>query len=300
MRLNRLFCGAVVGAAVVFLSICSVSFAQSDDQIGKIIAAVGQVQAVQAGGAARALLRGSSVHLHETLRTGGDGFAQIRFSDNTLLSLKPDTEFRLDQYQLKSAQPKQDRYGATIVKGSFKMLTGAIGKHNPDQFRVTSRVATIITRGTGFMGHYSPRKQELSTGVFKGAIALAQCKGGAAPDFQGMCVCPPGSKEKTCLPEMMALTSVGGETAYGRATLSGLAELSGPPAQFRSGGFAPGGDKKAAREWQQQQMAAPASESSSGPTGISTSQDAVSIIEQQEAQDPVCEGSDCCGEGGCV
>ena len=60
--------------------------------------AVGTVQAVAAGGAQRPLSKGAEISAGETIRTGDDGRAQLRFADGALMSLQPRTEFRIDAY----------------------------------------------------------------------------------------------------------------------------------------------------------------------------------------------------------
>src|SRR5690606_22462412 len=54
----------------------------------------GEVLAVSSAGAERALSRGAELASGETIRTGDNARAQLRFSDGAMMSLQPQTEFR--------------------------------------------------------------------------------------------------------------------------------------------------------------------------------------------------------------
>ena len=59
---------------------------------------------------------GHTVQTGDTIITGYDGRAQIRFSDGSLVSLQPRTEFRIDRY----------RYDTADQRGFFSLAAGAI------------------------------------------------------------------------------------------------------------------------------------------------------------------------------
>src|SRR4029078_1118865 len=66
---------------------------------GKILLAVGDVTAVRGGERVR-LSAGAMVSAGDSVVTGADSYAQIRFSDDALVALKAETEFRIERSTL--------------------------------------------------------------------------------------------------------------------------------------------------------------------------------------------------------
>ena len=80
--------------------------------------------------------------------TGSHGRAQIRFRDGALISLQPESRFRIDQYAYGEAK---QRGFYSLLQGTLRAISGAIGKKNPDDFRLDTPTATIGIRGTEFL-----------------------------------------------------------------------------------------------------------------------------------------------------
>lgn len=116
--------------------------------------AIGNVQAVSPSGAQRALAKGGEVFSGETVRTGPDGRAHLRFNDGALLSLQPQTDFRLDNYHFAGQQDGQEKGFFSLLRGGLRTITGLIGKTNRDSYKVTTSVATIGIRGTEYTISY--------------------------------------------------------------------------------------------------------------------------------------------------
>ena len=91
---------------------------------------------------------GSLVTAGDTIVTGAGGRAQIRFSDGSLISLQPRSEFRIDDYQFDMAQ---QRGFFSLVRGALRTISGAVGKRDPADYRMTTPTATIGIRGTEFL-----------------------------------------------------------------------------------------------------------------------------------------------------
>ncbi|WP_157730016.1 FecR domain-containing protein [Bacterioplanes sanyensis] len=158
--------------------------AQASELAGRVIMVRGDVTAIDAEGAARSLGRRDPVYVTDTLRTAADGKVQIRFVDNALLALKPNTELRISTYQVTPGES-----GGTIlmelVEGGFRTLTGSIGKGDKSDYEVRTPVASIGIRGTLYS--IMLQEQALLAGVWEGAIALSSDIGqfelGAGADF---------------------------------------------------------------------------------------------------------------------
>jgi hypothetical protein len=104
-----------VWTLVVCLLAASVAFGQA---AGKVLLAVGDVAALR--GAERvALTAGAAVNVGDTVVTGAQSHAQIRFSDDALVALKPDSEFRIERYNFSGAQDNTETAVFRLVKGGL-------------------------------------------------------------------------------------------------------------------------------------------------------------------------------------
>ncbi len=131
----------------------------------KVIYAFGQVQATSAAGKARTLRKGDRVFPGETVATRR-GRTQIKFTDGGFVSLQPNTEYRIDEYNYAGKPDGQERSFLSLIKGSVRLITGVIGRANRQSFRIKTRVATIGIRGTsGKVSHCDSNCGDLPVGT---------------------------------------------------------------------------------------------------------------------------------------
>jgi hypothetical protein len=147
------------------------AFAQT---AGKILLAVGDVSVVRGGERAR-LAAGAMVGAGDSVVTGTDSYAQIRFSDDALVALKPETEFRIERFNFTGKQDGSEAAVFRLVRGGFRTLTGQIGKLNHDQYQLLTTQATIGIRGTHYQvqicaaGQCRNRGADVGAGMYGGA-----------------------------------------------------------------------------------------------------------------------------------
>jgi len=134
----------------------------------------GDVNIRGADGKTDALLKGKDIESGQAIVTGANGRAQVRFSDGGLISLQPNTEFKIASY-VDKADPQQDRFLVDLLRGSMRAITGLIGKRNRANYKVTTTTATIGIRGSGFNVGYNP---DGSLGVSAEKDAIEVCSGG--------------------------------------------------------------------------------------------------------------------------
>ncbi len=115
----------------------------------------GEVNVRRGDGSSNPLVKGKNLESGESIVTGTNGRAQVKWTDGGLLSLQPNTEFRITNY-VDQADPKQDRFLVDLLRGSMRAITGLIGKRNKDNYKVTTTTATIGIRGSGFTAGYNP------------------------------------------------------------------------------------------------------------------------------------------------
>lgn len=134
----------------------------------------GDVNIRRADGGTAPLVKGKDIESGQAILTGASGRAQVRFTDGGLVSLQPNTEFKVANY-VDKADPKEDRFLVDLLRGSMRAITGLIGKRNRENYKVTTTTATIGIRGSGFNVGYNP---DGSLGVTTELDAIEVCNAG--------------------------------------------------------------------------------------------------------------------------
>jgi hypothetical protein len=116
---------------------------------GRVLTTKGTVTAIDRDDFDRPLSRNDVVYPGETLRTGENGRIQVRFRDDALVDLKPDTEFEIERYQ-EASEESGGSAVMNLLKGALRTITGAIGNNEDDEYAVDTPVATIGIRGTDY------------------------------------------------------------------------------------------------------------------------------------------------------
>jgi hypothetical protein len=153
---------------------------------GKMLLAVGDVAALRGTERVR-LMAGAAVNVGDTVVTGAQSHAQIRFADDALVALKPDSEFRIERYNFSGASDSSEVAVFRLVKGGFRTLTGQIGKLNRDQYQLLTTQATIGIRGTHYqiqicsagqcMNNGAPAGSGMYGGVYEGRLIVSNSLG---------------------------------------------------------------------------------------------------------------------------
>ncbi len=142
---------------------------------GKVVIAQGEVYALDANNEQRTLARRSDVDEGDTLVTGADGRLQIRFNDNAVLALSPDSRLRISEYHSRDAGNDEEQVLMDLLAGGFRTITGSIGSTDRDAYQVRTPNASIGIRGT----HYEAvlAESSLLLGVYDGGIVVSNESG---------------------------------------------------------------------------------------------------------------------------
>ncbi|RZL89276.1 MAG: hypothetical protein EOP73_30235, partial [Variovorax sp.] len=93
---------------------------------------------------------GDRIASTERLMTGRDSAASLVLRDGTVMALGPRTNVDLSRFSY-DATTQEGSLAVRLVRGSMRMITGLIGRGNPDAVTVATRTATIGIRGTDFI-----------------------------------------------------------------------------------------------------------------------------------------------------
>jgi FecR protein len=115
---------------------------------GRAIAMSGEVRIQRAGANEPVELKsGDEVRNGDLIITGGQGRLQLRMVDGALFSLQPSTQFRIEKYTFENQE--QSAF-VTLLKGALRTASGAIGKRDPNDYRLKTPTATVGIRGTQY------------------------------------------------------------------------------------------------------------------------------------------------------
>ncbi len=124
------------------------SFAQAQSA-GEVEFSRGVGFAQTPGQTPRTLGKGLPLREGDRLTTSDGASAIIKMQDGTRMTVRPNSEIVLQQYQFKE-NATDNTMLMQLVRGGFRALTGAIAKSSPNAARVQTSTATIGIRGTDF------------------------------------------------------------------------------------------------------------------------------------------------------
>src|SRR5262245_31381118 len=113
---------------------------------GKIELVEGDVRVYDRVKTARSVRVGDALYEGDGVVTGRDGELHIAMDDGGYLAVRPNTNMSVLAYQAQGRD--DDRSILGLAAGSFRSITGWIGRHNPRAYQVRTQTATIGIRGT--------------------------------------------------------------------------------------------------------------------------------------------------------
>jgi hypothetical protein len=115
-------------------------------QAGVIELVEGEVQITSKSGEVVTVRTAQPVSEGDTVATGKTGEVHFRMEDQALIAVRPNTRMRIDAYR--AWGDKDDNSTLFLLKGTFRALTGWIGRHNKERYQIRTSTATIGIRGT--------------------------------------------------------------------------------------------------------------------------------------------------------
>jgi hypothetical protein len=126
------------------------------DVAGTVTHLSGPLVAKKPDGTVKVLAVRSEVESGDTLVSEKNTYAQVKFIDNSQVTLRPGTTFKIEKFAYDADKPDADKASFDLVKGGLRSVTGALGKRNKEKFELKTPSATIGIRGTTFIAQYVP------------------------------------------------------------------------------------------------------------------------------------------------
>ena len=149
-RISTLLCALALGLAG------GTAFAQTpaqtppELQAGTIKSVRGDVQLLSASGTQRTARPGDMLLPIDRVLTGPDSAASVVLRDGTTMVVGPSSRLDVKEFHF-DATTQDGGLLVSLLRGSMRMITGLIGKKQPDAVRVETQTATIGIRGTDFI-----------------------------------------------------------------------------------------------------------------------------------------------------
>lgn len=93
---------------------------------------------------------GFEIEAKDRLITGKNGSAGFTTTDNSLVSLGPNSQLVIEQYAF-NQQSQDGNIAFRFLKGSFAVVSGLLAKLQPEKSKFSTPTATIGIRGTEFV-----------------------------------------------------------------------------------------------------------------------------------------------------
>ncbi len=110
----------------------------------------GGVQIISTGNAAhvRDLKVGDVVRVGDKVQTLPAAEVVLRTEDAGVIAVRPNAAFMVERFKAQGGS--DDHFGVRILSGALRMMTGWIGKRNPENYQVATPTSLMGVRGTDY------------------------------------------------------------------------------------------------------------------------------------------------------
>ena len=133
----------------------------------------------------RTVKSGSQVRVHDRIVTSTNGHVHIRFVDDALLSVRPDSRLEITRYDYDPVRPGLSAVKFDLIEGVTRAISGKAAKAARQRFRLNTPIAAIGVRGTDFT--VSVKAGSTRALVNEGTIVVAPFSEDCRADAFGPC-----------------------------------------------------------------------------------------------------------------
>lgn len=163
--------GAGTLCAAMSVAHADPEFDIGEPSIGEVSLVLGKAYVVSPGEKPRQLKAGASIGVLDQITTEANGHVHIRFVDNALVSVRPDSRLEILNYQYDAGNPEASSVKLNLLEGVTRAISGDAAKSARERFRMNTPIAAIGVRGTDFV--VSATDESVRALVNEGAIVMA-------------------------------------------------------------------------------------------------------------------------------
>jgi hypothetical protein len=117
--------------------------------VGLVKVSKGSVQ-IERGGAKLPASVGMGLQTSDVIVTGADGSAGLTFTDNSLVSVGPNSVFAIDKYSFDTTTHVGEFQG-NLKQGRLAAVSGKMVKQSPESMKIRTPSSIMGVRGTEFV-----------------------------------------------------------------------------------------------------------------------------------------------------
>ena len=137
----------ILASFVLIVALAASTIAVAEDSAGMVVASRGEVIALSNGGS-RELKQGDFIYVSDEIMTTNRSFVVLQFEDGAKVTVRPDSTLIIEQYRYSGTDDNEAELN--LVAGGLRVITGAMAKTNPENYKVRTPVALMGVRGTEF------------------------------------------------------------------------------------------------------------------------------------------------------
>ena len=155
------------------------------ESVGEVSLVLGKAWLETAQGRVQ-ISAGTPVRASDRILTESNGHVHIRFVDEALLSVRPDSRLEIVQYDYNPEQPQRSAIKLNLEEGITRSISGQGASAARERFRLNTPIAAIGVRGTDFV--VSATSGTVRALVNEGAIVMAPFSSECSIDSFGPCL----------------------------------------------------------------------------------------------------------------
>lgn len=159
--------------------------AQGDAQVGTVSLVLGKAWLHTADDAREQVRKGTVVRVSDRIITEASGHVHVRFVDEALVAVRPDSQLEIQRYDFNAANPAASSIKLNLVEGVTRAISGEGAHAARERFRLNTPIAAIGVRGTDFV--VSASEGSVRALVNEGAIVMAPFSSDCLVDNLGPC-----------------------------------------------------------------------------------------------------------------
>lgn len=177
-----------LSASLTLATLCICGQVQSqptDEPVGEVTLVIGKAYRLPERGGRVPLSRGSRIAEGDVITTKSNGHVHIRFIDEALVSVRPNSELSIQLYEYDASNPSDSAVKFDLIEGVTRSISGEAARSARERFRLNTPIAAIGVRGTDFVVSADPDTTRAL--VNEGVIVLAPYSDACSSNALGPC-----------------------------------------------------------------------------------------------------------------
>lgn len=113
----------------------------------------------------------------DVITTGSRGRVNIIMADKSVLDLQPNTKFKLERFRFNRKAPKKSRSVMNLLRGSFRFISGLVGRTNHANATIKLGTATFGIRGSFATFGFDSTTKDVTVNVSLGQMTVKYADG---------------------------------------------------------------------------------------------------------------------------